>query len=608
MNRDSSRGGEGGATAPGKKGRLPSVAGWVAAYALVFLPAVLGFLYVRSFGVDIPFGDAWKMVPRFDELALGTLSFKDLWEQHFEHRIFFPRIALLLLGVATNFDQLAAMYATQACLLLTLLVFLAAFGARAWGGLLLFVPVSLLVFNLGQYFNMLNALQLALVFAQTFGVLALYLLHLSGRAGRAGWFAFAAALGSGAVASFSLGSGLLVWPAGFVQLLVSRTEKPKKRLFVLAWSLAGLAAWVAYFRGLRIPKRQRGSFFLDDPDPVGQAEFLLVLLGNPLAWWGRQGLVLAAGFLVACAVVAALVLVYRAGKLGEYAFWIGVLSFFSLCTASIVLARSGGPVELALVSRYITFAGLVTAAAYAMLARLALEGGHRAAAVCVGALFAVVALAAPFSYADASKQGARNAATKVEEVAILSTYSTRLAAELDIANRSPAYVEANAFVLCKLGYSVFSDERARARNCLPPPLADLSPAGTVAPAGIDSVAGVEAGGGGPVVVPGRKVGGGSVMVTGWATEPGGEPAGGVYVEVDGEAFPAFYGRNREDGRGRAIRSVDPTGFELDVPASRIGPGRHELSVVAVSADRKEYYKPGAQLVFKIRGLGERPDR
>ena len=60
-------------------------------------PAYLIWLCV-TLHVDVPFWDAWELVPRLDRLDSGTLTLRDVWGQHNEHRPMFP--ILLMLGLA----------------------------------------------------------------------------------------------------------------------------------------------------------------------------------------------------------------------------------------------------------------------------------------------------------------------------------------------------------------------------------------------------------------------------------------------------------------------------------------------------------------------------
>jgi hypothetical protein len=180
---------------------------------LVLLPAALALLYVHAFGVDVVFGDAWSVVRLLNEQSSGTFRVSDLFRPHNEHIMFFPNgIELLLVGV-TKYNNLVEMYLIQICSIVTLVTLLLACRGIFRGDikpwlLLFFFPVSLLIFSFRQYENMLWGFQISFAFTQMFGVLALFLLYVSGR--RFGKLAFVAALASATVASFSNAQGLFV--------------------------------------------------------------------------------------------------------------------------------------------------------------------------------------------------------------------------------------------------------------------------------------------------------------------------------------------------------------------------------------------------------------
>jgi len=191
--------------------RILAVVSWF----FVLIPAALPYLYVRAFGVNVVFADAWDMVLVFRKFSSGRLTFADFYAQHNEHRMFFPRVAELLLGLLTRYNNVAEMYVVVSSFLITAAVLLVAFRREIGLPLIFFVPVALLIFSFRQYENMLFGFQINFAFTQTFGVLALYLLYSSSRDNfRA--YAFAAALGSATIASFSTAQGLLVWPAGLL--------------------------------------------------------------------------------------------------------------------------------------------------------------------------------------------------------------------------------------------------------------------------------------------------------------------------------------------------------------------------------------------------------
>ena len=150
-------------------------------WLLVLIPAVLPYLYVRAFGVNVVFADAWDMVLVFHKFFSGRLTFADLYAQHNEHRMFFPKGAELLVGLLTRYNNVAEMY--------VVVRLFSYHGGRALGSfpqeiglpLIFFVPVALLIFSFRQYENMLFGFQISFAFTQTFGVLALYLLYSSSR-------------------------------------------------------------------------------------------------------------------------------------------------------------------------------------------------------------------------------------------------------------------------------------------------------------------------------------------------------------------------------------------------------------------------------------------
>jgi hypothetical protein len=194
-------------------------------YLLILLPAVSGFLYVRAFGVSVVRRDAWSMVPLFDRWFSGKLQVSDFFVQHFEHRSTFPEVAMLLLGILTKYDNVAEMYVIQLCLLFTLVVLLVAFRANiksSWG-LLLFVPISLLLFSFSQNANMLFGYQINFAFVVTFGVLTLFLLFVVGHSNFKK-SAFVVALVSATVATFSIVGGSV----GVVGRPVATVHRPAR--------------------------------------------------------------------------------------------------------------------------------------------------------------------------------------------------------------------------------------------------------------------------------------------------------------------------------------------------------------------------------------------
>src|SRR5262245_62975011 len=72
---------------------------WLAiALLLAFIPLAYLIVMVATYSVDVPFADQWALVPLLEKSYRGTLTLRDLWSQHNEHRLLFPRMIMLVLA------------------------------------------------------------------------------------------------------------------------------------------------------------------------------------------------------------------------------------------------------------------------------------------------------------------------------------------------------------------------------------------------------------------------------------------------------------------------------------------------------------------------------
>jgi hypothetical protein len=432
--------------------RILAVVPWF----FVLIPAALPYLYVRAFGVNVVFADAWDMVLVFRTFSSGRLTFADFYAQHNEHRMFFPRVAELLLGLLTRYNNVAEMYVVVSCFLITAAVLLVAFRREIGLPLIFFVPVALLIFSFRQYENMLFGFQINFAFTQTFGVLALYLLYSSSRDNfRA--YAFAAALGSATIASFSTAQGLLVWPAGLLGLLLGSVARPEKKVLVGLWALVGVAEWVAYFVDYHTPRGHPP--LLDVLNHIGTAtEYFLTLLGSALFWQPEHAY--AGGLVIGCLALAMFLATYGRGVPREHPFFISLFFYSSLILLTITLGRAGMfGVWQAAISRYTTFSVLAVASVYAMLAKMVFA--TRASVlrtVLLIALFGTILLSAGISYRNGIEVGRAQEASRERAAHVLETYRSqpdaRLAATLYPRAET---VRRRAPLLERLGYNVFSE-------------------------------------------------------------------------------------------------------------------------------------------------------
>lgn len=437
----------------GRTGTFERIAAGVAWFFTV-VPAALAYLYVRAFGVNVVFADAWDMVLVFRKWSSGKLAFADLYAQHLEHRMFFPRGAELLLGILTRYNNVAEMYLIVSCFLLTAAVLLAAFRRGTGLPLVFFVPVALLIFSFRQYENMLFGFQISFAFTQTFGVLALYLLYSSSReSSRA--HGFVAALGSATVASFSTAQGLLVWPAGLLGLLLGPAATSRKKVFIVIWGIAGLAEWAAYFVDYNTP--QGHPPLLSVLSHVGTAvQYFLTLLGSALFW--QPSYALAGGLVIGCLALGSFLAMYRSRVLREHAFWISLFFYSLLILVTITLGRAGMfGVWQAAVSRYTTFSILAVASVYTMLAKMILARRSVMGRAVLLVLVGTILLSAGISYRNGIEAGRAQEASREKAAYVLKTYKSQPDARLAAAlYPRPETVRRRAPLLERLGYNVFS--------------------------------------------------------------------------------------------------------------------------------------------------------
>ena len=207
-------------------------------------------------------------VPKWDDHAAlrGYLYFSDqettfsgkihqLFRQHNEHRIVYDRlVAALDYWLFGKLSYIHLMVVGN----LSLVGLLVLFGAilhRAGKPLLYTLPVALLLFNLSHWENMFWGMAALQNFSVVFWVvLTIYLLCYSNRWG----LAIAAAI----LATLTSGNGLLVWPIGFVLLLLQTPFVNHRRNAGIANHPAWLhLGWVAvavivialYFTGFEKP-------------------------------------------------------------------------------------------------------------------------------------------------------------------------------------------------------------------------------------------------------------------------------------------------------------------------------------------------------------------
>ena len=378
----------------------------IAAAALVAIaaPALLAFRFVLVNGSVALSWDDWERVPLYASYLRGEVTLTTLFAQHNEHRIFLGRMLILISDSLSSMDSRPLLWMSLLCLSLSAAVLFLDFRGQSPRPLLAFAPVAWLVFSLRQAENLLWGWQMQLCLCALFAVVALHLLAQR----RPPAFAILAGLG----ASFSFFSGLLIWPAGALQIALDPRDRPRRLTW---WCGSGALTLALYFRGWVHPD-SHPSLLSVLRAPLQGLTYFLACVGNPLAIdpWSAVGM----GAALLGLYFAASYLFLRGPRRPTLAP--GLLVFSLATSATLAVGRSGFGIEQALASRYTTFTLLGVVALYLLL--LNLEGRLRDA--LLGACLALCAAGGFVAWRGGTLAGNVARRARAEQAQILRAWRT----------------------------------------------------------------------------------------------------------------------------------------------------------------------------------------
>lgn len=554
-----------------------------------------GFLYVAVYGVNVPVEDDWANVITLSKEAAGTLSLSDLFAQHNELRPLFPRLAQIALAKFGGYSPIVQMYVIEAALLATALVFALAMRRTLGRATLPALPlVAYLVFSLRQSGSMLFAFNVTLALRETFGVGAIALLWLSGLTlGQRRVALVAGAVAAATVSTYSSSQGLVVWPAGLVQLLLE--GRGRQRTTTIAfWSLVGIGEWALYLHGYR-PVLGHPSATYALRHPVQGVEFFVTLFGASLTAEPTRALVY--GSILLALAACALILTARRRETQLMSFWIAVLASSVFMVGEVTIGRTGNGVDQALMSKYACFSIVGMVALVALLTRTVRGEGRRIGAGLLAATAVLIVLSVPGTISEGLASGRHLSTVRRRDAYLLYTYRSEPDALLrDVFQPTAAIVRQFAPYLEARQDTVFAAERPPVPPAPPPSPSRLRADPSPSSCTVDTINGDPAGS-----LPTVSLDHGYVVVFGWCLAPGNaEPAGGVYITLDNRYVPAYYGEVRVDVAAFFHnRGLGSSGFEAAARLTGDTAGVHTLSVVALSPDEKRAYRPNPTVRFRV---------
>ena len=338
-------------------------------YILILLAVLSGFGYVHAYGTNLFWGDDWCVRPSLlAHYADGTLTMAELWHPHNEHRIFFPKLVMLGLGVLTSGNVLADMYFSEVLLLAILALFLIACRRQLAGDwvIWLMVPIAFLVFSVRQLENMLWGFQIGFMMVVAAGLSVF--LSLSRLRSERYVPVFVGAVLAATIGAYSSIQGLLIWPVGLGQLVMAPLTKRLKIVLTAIWAVIGAGQWLLYFQNWESPHHH--------PSLAFSAKYFLLAIGGALASDLDWGLVTGVLLLALVAAAVASVCIRREWK--EQSFWLATTAFSLATMTAITIGRSGFGPHQGMSSRYATFSIPLVIAAYVIFASYSRDKANRA--------------------------------------------------------------------------------------------------------------------------------------------------------------------------------------------------------------------------------------
>jgi hypothetical protein len=344
------------------------------------VPVIVHLWFIHHYSVNVLWGDTWSDINVIGHAHAGNLNLATLWAQHFENRMFFPNLIVIVLADVIHFNVVGEEYVSAAMLIaatgILILTHRHHHPTTPW---LYYCPVAILMFSLvggnpyyGPSGNTLWGFQMAWYLVLLGLAAALFLLDRPSLT----WPLLAGAMAAAVVGSFSSLQGLLIWPAGLVLLYLRR----RSGRIMVVWVISAIVTALVYFYNFdSISSISRPSYLFSHP--FSSASFFLFSVGNNVAGQevtttptpadlilGTLMVVVAVWLVIACGL--------RRDREGGSPLGVSLICFGLLFTAMVTAGRAW--LGYALVGRYAAFELLVWVGCYLALLDRTLQRGRRA--------------------------------------------------------------------------------------------------------------------------------------------------------------------------------------------------------------------------------------
>ena len=328
------------------------------------LPAVLYFLYVARYAIDVPFEDDWNVIPLASNAFHHVVPFQDLWAQYGDTRLFVPNLLFAASGRFDHLDERTIMLFSAAIYVATFVMLLFAFRSYLRAPLTFFPVLALGVvwFSLADVQNALWSFQLGWYLVVFFFVAMTWFLVSRQRRPN---LLFVLAIAAAVLASVTEIQGFAVWPVGLVSLIWATPWTRRTAAESAIWVWAALLTTTIYFtafdtsQSADICRTQGGSAKECSATygllhPVQLARFVGALVGNivptlPGRWIGAHELL---GGAIGIAAVFVVVQSIRERHLETNPLPVLLILFAAVFDLMVTFSRVGLGVAAAGANRY----------------------------------------------------------------------------------------------------------------------------------------------------------------------------------------------------------------------------------------------------------------
>lgn len=318
------------------------------------LPIALITFLIFTKSVNVPSWDQWALVPLFDKFYSGTLTLKDLWTQHNEHRILFPKIIMLILGSLTHWNIFYELITNLLIAIATYLVILSQMKFTAvkiekkphW---ILYLSIPILLFTTGQWENWSWGFQIQ-IFLNVAAVMNGLVLLTRKLTPLKLVFIFIC----GTVATYSFANGIMFWLIGLIIIVFALKPIKNKILLYFLWISISLVNVFTYFYHYKKPEGHPPLIYVIK-HPLTFIKYFLAYIGSPMGGFDKN-IALLLGFIgtVLFLIIFICIILRKRDLLLDLSPWLGAMLYSVISAVVSAVGRAGFGYEQALASRYVT--------------------------------------------------------------------------------------------------------------------------------------------------------------------------------------------------------------------------------------------------------------